>query len=217
MPALDLAAFAVVFVAVAYLAVSFGELRRPAARRRWPRRRWPPPRWPRRAHAPAGPRPLRPAARPDAADQLRAVMRARFETRRLLSPGERRVFLQTEAALRARRLSWRVMAQVSLGEILASPDPDAYAAVNSKRADLLLVTRAGEPIAVIEYQGEGHYQEAAAARDAVKKEALRRAGVDYIEVTPRHTPDDLARAIGRLAEARLTGGVPRPHRSAAGA
>lgn len=55
---------------------------------------------------------------------------------------------------------------------------------------------------MIEYQGEGHHQSAAAARDAVKKEALRRAGVGYIEVTPQHTAADLAREIARHAAAK---------------
>jgi hypothetical protein len=36
----------------------------------------------------------------------------------------------------------------------------------------------------------------------VKKEALRRAGVGYIEVTPQHAAQDLAREIARLAAAR---------------
>jgi hypothetical protein len=35
----------------------------------------------------------------------------------------------------------------------------------------------------------------------VKKEALRRAGVGYIEVTPQHTAEDLARDIARFAGA----------------
>jgi len=72
------------------------------------------------------------------------------------------------------------MAQVSLGEVLSSPDARAYSAINSKRVDLLIVSRSGDPIAAIEYQGHGHYQGTAAARDAVKKEALRKAGA-----TPR--------------------------------
>ena len=60
-------------------------------------------------------------------------------------------------------------------------------------------------IAAIEFQGGGHYQGTAAARDAVKKEALRRAGVDYLEVKPGQTPSDLARAISQLAKPRTEG------------
>jgi hypothetical protein len=102
--------------------------------------------------------------------------------------------------LRRANLKWRVMAQVSLGEILSSPDAQAYSAINSKRVDLLIISSRGDPIAAIEYQGGGHYQGTAPARDAVKKEALRRAGVRYIEVTPEHGAEDLAREISRIAQ-----------------
>jgi hypothetical protein len=137
-----------------------------------------------------------------AAEQLRVVMSATYTARRLLSPAEARVFEAAELAIREQGLSWRVMAQVSLGEILASPDQAAFRAINSKRVDVLLVTRAGAPIAAIEYQGAGHYQGSAPARDAVKKEALRRAGVAYIEVGEDHKREDLARELSRLVARR---------------
>jgi hypothetical protein len=91
-----------------------------------------------------------------------------------------------------------------LGEVLSSPDARAYGAINSKRVDLLIVSGRGDPIAAIEYQGHGHYQGTAAARDAVKKEALRKAGVRYIEVTPESGTEDMAREILRIAQAYRT-------------
>ena len=106
-----------------------------------------------------------------------------------------------ERAINIADLKWRVMAQVSLGEVLSSPDARAYSAINSKRVDLLIVSRSGDPIAAIEYQGHGHYQGTAAARDAVKKEALRKAGVRYIAVTPESGTEDMAREISRIAQA----------------
>jgi hypothetical protein len=59
----------------------------------------------------------------------------------------------------------------------------------------------GDPIAAIEYQGHGHYRGTAAARDAVKKEALRKAGVRYIELTPDSGTEEMVRVISRLARA----------------
>jgi hypothetical protein len=53
----------------------------------------------------------------------------------------------------------------------------------------------------IEYQGSGHHVpgSAAAARDAVKKEALRKAGIGYHEVIAGHTtPAELKRLIEKL-------------------
>lgn len=140
-----------------------------------------------------------PAGPPDAAEQLRVVSTAGFEKQRLLSSAEAKFLYFAEDSITARGLSWRVMAQVSLGEVLSSPSIDAYRAINSKRVDLLIITRGGEPVAAIEYQGRGHYQGTAPLRDAVKKEALRRAGVGYIEVTAAHGRDDIDREIGRLA------------------
>ena len=137
----------------------------------------------------------------DAADQLRVVSRAKFEKKRLLSPSEARFFYAAEKAIADQKLSWRVMAQVCLGEVLGSPDEAAFRAINAKRVDLLIVNNGGYPLAAIEYQGEGHYQGTAPLRDAVKKEALRRAGIGYIEMTPKHGAEDMAREIARLAEA----------------
>ena len=100
---------------------------------------------------------------------------------------------------------WQVMAQVSLGEILRSRDADAYACINSKRVDLLLVDETCRPRHAVEYQGNGHHQGTAAARDAVKKEALRRAGIGYHEVVRGEmTPSELRRLVEKLVDA------PRP-------
>ncbi len=145
----------------------------------------------------------------DPLDQLRVVMGATYEKRRLLSRSEAKVFYAAERAIRDLKLNWRVMAQVSLGEVLSSPDDDAFHAINAKRVDMLVVTSGGEPIAAIEYQGAGHYQGNAPARDAVKKEALRRAGVGYIEITAAHGPADIAHEIARLNGAAKASPKPR--------
>ena len=113
----------------------------------------------------------------DAADQLRIVMGAQFSIQPLLNRSEARVFKELDRMVLDCNPNWQVMAQVSLGEILNSEDPAAYGCVNSKRIDLLLVDENCHPKHAIEYQGTGHHQGTAAARDAVKKEALRRAGI----------------------------------------
>jgi hypothetical protein len=131
----------------------------------------------------------RPLAPPlDAAEQLRLVMDADFEPRPLLNRGEARVFEAAERAVAERRLAWRVMAQVSLGEILSASDEAAFRAINAKRVDVLIVTREGSPLAALEPE-----------TCAVKKAALEKAGVRYIALPPDHSPDHLAREIERLA------------------
>ena len=139
---------------------------------------------------------------PDAADQLRIVMGAAFSVQPLLNRAEARLFWELDRMVQARNAAWQVMAQVSLGEILRCKDKEAYLSINSKRVDLLLVDGDCQPIAAIEYQGGGHHQGTAAARDAVKKEALRRAGIGYHEVVAGMTTRaELKRLVEKLVVA----------------
>jgi hypothetical protein len=136
---------------------------------------------------------------PDAADQLRIVMGAHFTIQPLLNKSEARVFKELDRIVIGCNPGWQVMAQVSLGEILRCKDADAFSCINSKRVDLLIVDEDCQPRHAIEYQGGAHHQGAAAARDAVKKEALRRAGIGYHEVVAGHTtPSELKRLVERL-------------------
>jgi Protein of unknown function (DUF2726) len=138
-------------------------------------------------------------ARLDAAEQLRVVMEADFTERPLLNKGEARVFAELDKLVIARNPGWQVMAQVAVGEFVASPDPEAYGCINSKRVDLLLVDDYCRARHALEYQGTGHHQGSAAARDAVKKEALRKAGIGYHEVVAGHTtPSELRRLVEKL-------------------
>lgn len=122
-------------------------------------------------------------------------MRANFQKRKILNRGEYLVFRVIEDDLAAARTGYRVFAQTCLGEILKPSDQAAFHSINSKRVDMLVVDRGGWPVAAIEYQGEGHYQGTAAARDAVKKEALRKAGVLYIEVVKGDTAEQVRRRL----------------------
>ncbi len=141
--------------------------------------------------------PERPAL--DSADQLRTVMGGNFTARPLLNKGEARLFGELDKAVAARNPGWQVMAQVCVGEFVASADPETYACINSKRVDLLLVDSDCRARHAIEYQGTGHHQGTAAARDAVKKEALRKAGIGYHEVVAGSTtPGDLRRLVEKL-------------------
>lgn len=137
----------------------------------------------------------------DAAEQLRCVMEADFKPRPLLNKAEAAVFKALDEAVVARNPGWQVMAQVSLGEFLSSPDRSAFFSVNSKRVDFALMDETCCVRHAIEYQGTGHHLPggAAAARDAVKKEALRKAGIGYHEVVAGHTtPAELKRLVEKL-------------------
>ena len=153
--------------------------------------------------------PLRPRAKRAvdpadfAADQLKVVCRADFAARPLLNRAEAKVFDALDKAVMARNPDWQVMAQVSLGEFLQSPDDAAFRAVNSKRVDFALMDGRARVVHALEYQGSGHHAgTSAAARDAVKKEALRKAGIGYHEVVAGHTtPGDLRALVERLVTA----------------
>ncbi|WP_271438212.1 DUF2726 domain-containing protein [Pontixanthobacter luteolus] len=137
-----------------------------------------------------------------AGDQLKTVMRADFSPRALLNRPEAKVFQALDSAVIARNPAWQVMAQVSLGEFIASEDKDAYLCVNSKRVDFALMDEKCRVVHALEYQGSGHHQGSAAARDAVKKEALRKAGIGYHEIVAGHTtPSELRALVEKLVVA----------------
>ena len=141
-------------------------------------------------------------------DQLDKIMRATFTKARVMSPSEYAVFRIVETEIAAARKGHRVFAQTSLGEVLDSKDRRAFFCVNYKRVDILVIDREGYPAFAVEYQGSGHYQNDAAARDAVKKEALRKAGVGYIEVTPGDGEEQLRLRIREQLAAKGRGSKP---------
>lgn len=153
----------------------------------------------------------RPAYRPtdrwDSSEQLRDVMAASFSAKKVMSFSEYKVFKAAEEEVQAFRGGYRVFSQTALGEVLQSADKRAHSAINSKRVDVLIISPSGYPAIAVEYQGAGHYQNDAAARDAVKKEALRKAGIDYIEILDSHTLDDTRRLV-RSALMRRNAGQP---------
>ena len=131
----------------------------------------------------------------DPGQQLNAVMAAPFEKRKLLNPSEHRVFRVVEKDIWSARCGYRVFAQTSLGEVLRSPDEEAFRSINSKRLDILIVDSDSWPVLAVEYQGSGHYQGTAAARDAIKKEALRKADVRYVEISKTDSPTQIRARI----------------------
>ena len=126
-----------------------------------------------------------------------AQINPHFTAQPLLNRSEARLFRKLDRSYP----KLQVMAQVSLGEILRCKDAEAYGCINSKRVDLLLMDAECQPRHAVEYQGGAHHQGTAAARDAVKKEALRRAGIGYHEVVAgQTTPSDLKRLVERLVD-----------------
>ena len=141
--------------------------------------------------------------RPDPANptaQLDIVNRSDYEKVRILNRDEAKLLPLLERALKDMGLGHRVMAQTSLGEVIrpksTSPDTkDAMAVINSKRLDFAVIDRFGMLTCAVEYQGTGHHQNGAFLRDAVKREALRKAGVPTIEVLPNFRPEAVIQTL----------------------
>lgn len=76
-------------------------------------------------------------------DQLVIVQKGKYHKRRLLNGEEYQLFKMLEDWIASRQGQHRLFAQVSLGEILGSEDKLAYACVNSKRCDFVIVDGRG--------------------------------------------------------------------------
>ncbi len=140
-------------------------------------------------------------------NQVRAIADAQFETQPLLNRSEARLLPVIEDVLAGMGRGHRVMAQTSLGELLrpSKDQPEAirhaaHAAINSKRFDFAIIDRAGRLVAAVEYQGTGHYRDTAFIRDAIKREACRKAGVAFIEVQADAPPADLVHRLRQVLD-----------------
>lgn len=139
------------------------------------------------------------APRQDSAGQLRVVADARFAPKPLMSDNGARLLDDVETIIADLGTEWRVMAQVSLAEIVASSDAAAVSALDAHYVDLLIVAADRMPVAVVEYQALGQVRDDDAVRAAVKREALRRAGIVYFEVRSQDVPGELRDHLAAVA------------------
>jgi len=72
-----------------------------------------------------------------------------------------------------------VYPQLTLGEIIVCTSGNGHSAINSKRVDFCIANQSFVPIAVIEYQGLGHFQNNAIIRDTIKQKAVQKAHIHY--------------------------------------
>lgn len=154
--------------------------------------------------------------------QLHSVRASGLETVPLLNRDEARLLPLLEKTVCDHGDGHRVMAQTSLGELIRpTGDPittghlsAARASINSKRLDFAIINRRGHLVAAVEYQGTGHHtKDDAFLRDAVKRDALRKAGVPYIEIMPDDTSDMICRRLRDvLVPQRAAAATPRESR-----
>ena len=143
--------------------------------------------------------------------QLEAVIREHvaFTKRRVMNRSEYELFRAAMSVTRqpfpTGAFPFFMFPQVSLGQIIGTGEArdwqaeQAHRAINSKRCDLLIADRYGNPVAVLEYQGSGHNIDGTAQRrDEIKRIALERAGVRYMEIKAGTTPAEIQRTIRDL-------------------
>src|SRR4029077_19246688 len=101
-------------------------------------------------------------------------------------------------------LGFWIFPQVSLGQIIGTEGAqeladEAHRAINSKRCDLLIADRYGNPVAVLEYQGAGHdIGGAAKRRDQLKRVAQKRGGGLLFEIRDGATQAEIQQPIRDL-------------------
>lgn len=129
--------------------------------------------------------------------QLEALRSTTIKTKRPVNRSAFQIWLALERAIKIHAPRSRVMPEVGMGAFLNTSsdgqiswdDKEAFRAFVAKRVDFLVVDDFGNPAFAVEYHGSGHYiGDTAASRDVVKREALRLAGVELVEVHG-HTSD----------------------------
>tara|TARA_R110000737_G_scaffold350367_1_gene389110 strand:+ start:9075 stop:9458 length:384 start_codon:yes stop_codon:yes gene_type:complete len=102
--------------------------------------------------------------------------------------------------------------QTSYGSMLGCASRKRYMTINAKRADFVFCDKTTfEPIAVIEYQGSGHYGSSsqsrrdAERRDAQKRTALAEARLALIEVPAKYERQWIRDRLAEITAAQRSG------------
>ena len=129
-----------------------------------------------------------------------------FKKRSLLNKSEHKVFADLAKALPN---GHHLMCQVSYGAVLRNPSRNRYMSINSKRADFMIFDEQAQIVAVIEYQGSGHFGRSKESKaraiesDRIKRSALIDAGIPLLEVPARYSTsliDDFVAELTTNAE-----------------
>lgn len=138
-------------------------------------------------------------------EQLEAISFVDFETQPLLNREEVPILRLLEREAYGLNAGFRVMAQTSMGEILrpkvsgSTPVQRelAFRAINSKRLDFAIFNRFGKLVLAVEYQGSGHFHRTSFMRDAVKREALRKANVEFLAIYADYAALEISTKVRR--------------------
>lgn len=133
---------------------------------------------------------------------LRRAFEPKFTRKVLLNKSEIRVF---DMLQRAKPEGHHVSCQVSYGEFLKCDGNRKHRTINAKRADFVLCDKAFNVVAVIEYQGSGHFGSSvksrlnALERDRAKRKAFAEAAVPLIEVPAKFSQELIDRLLAPIS------------------
>lgn len=110
----------------------------------------------------------------------------RLTPQRIMNKSEESVFFGIKDLMDENKVSGYLFSQVSYGEIIECQGKDSFAALqtfNSKRADFLITDARFNPLAVVEYHGEGHFKGADMTKsDKVKSDICSAARINYLVI-----------------------------------
>lgn len=146
---------------------------------------------------------------PTTDDRLSALRSTSISVKKPINKEAYKVIVKIEKILEADAPKARVLAEVGMGAFLTTvgqgdllpEDKLAFSSFNAKRVDFLVIDGFGQPSFIVEYQGSGHHLGAAAERDMLKREAIRRARIELVEIFNHHS-DAEAHALLRAAVQR---------------
>jgi hypothetical protein len=133
-----------------------------------------------------------------------------FKKRDLLNKSEQKVFADLAKIVPS---DHHLMCQVSYGAVLQNPSRNRYMSINSKRADFMIFDEQAQIVAVIEYQGSGHYGRSheskarATESDRIKRSALSDAGIPLLEIPAKYAPSLLIDFMKSIITAEVASNV----------
>ena len=127
--------------------------------------------------------------------------RSAFERRGVMNKSELKMFGMLRNDLPH---DWLLMCQVSYGAMLKNRDYKRYMSINSKRADFVVFSPEMSVVAVIEYQGAGHFGRSAQSRqraevsDRVKRQALSEANIPLVEIPEKFDREYVQKLVAAI-------------------
>lgn len=127
----------------------------------------------------------------DTSKALKIALSNKYEKQRLYNKTEEEVFkLLVQLIYTHTKGQYKVNGQTSLGELLKTNNKYAFNVINYKRVDFCIIDKNFLPVAIIEVNGAGHYQNNALERDEIKRAAAESAGIKYIAVRENENKEE---------------------------